>query len=416
MINNDEQYLTLSGKFVDFSTSVEEELEIPYVSKNDDHSELLVDVTFDLETLCLDEGININEITKISLVFSDTESSAKRLYFCNSNREVVQIIDKRNGQYVIDLNYLKTHNSFDNQLSFCVRTKESLNDILIFINCEIIFDYFDSFTNEPDYKNSFFEENIKDLISYKINLFNGRIDFNRDVASIYGNKFPLKLSQIYNQYKENNLFDYWKFNYLQKIYFDNNNYYWIDEKYRTHKFSMLSNSLYYDTNHTGFLLRIYSSEYVITNDKTIFYHFNLDKELVSIESKKGSESTFLNINKLSNGYSFVDGMGRTCRLVENISSQIIKLPDHQEINLSFGNNSDTFYDLKGDSFTFSYTQINNKKFLASINVRKVMNEWAWHKLGYKDFGIENCKNADMYFNSDDTGHVFSFLINLRIWY
>ena len=179
---------------------------------------------------------------------------------------------------------------------------------------------------------------------------------------------------------------------------------------------MLNNSLYYDTNHTGFLLRIYSSEYVITNDKTIFYHFNLDKELVSIESKKGSESTFLNINKLSNGYSFVDGMGRTCRLVENISSQIIKLPDHQEINLSFGNNSDTFYDLKGDSFTFSYTQINNKKFLASINVRKVMNEWAWHKLGYKDFGIENCKNADMYFNSDDTGHVFSFLINLRIWY
>ncbi|MBQ9266157.1 MAG: RHS repeat-associated core domain-containing protein [Bacilli bacterium] len=365
-INNIEDYLTFYGLIIYSSDNTEEEIEYHYVgSLNDD--ELLVEFEFDLQSLCSDYNLNLNDISNIKLVFDGSSSNIQKIYFCNEYREVIQVFDN-DGQAEFNLGYIKNNNNFDGFLYFSIRSSDASDyQTVDVISCEIILNYTNNFNNKPAYKTKFLSSTIDNLLTYNIDLYTGRIDFSRSIISLYGNKMPLELSESYNQFKDTNFFGNRKLNLEQKLYFSDGNYYWIDNKYKTHQFEQINNSLYFDTEHTGLLLRIYANEFVITNDVNKFIHFDASMNLVSIESKRGVDSLFLQISQSSNGLVFTDGMGRCASYIASDNSHILTLPDSTVLNFYSSANQDVFSNIDGSQITYKYKDIQNIKLLISAS-------------------------------------------------
>jgi len=364
VITNINDYLNLTGYFINHDTDESQVIDYTYIGWTSSSDEFLVDCELNLLQLCQDNNVDINDIANIKILFDGYNINIKKFNLCNSNGEIVESVEN-NGNQVINLGYLKSSFNFDNICNFSIR---SFNDgdyqSIEAISCEIITSRSYNYDNKPLYKTKLFERSLDNLISYKVNLNNGQIDFFRNVVSLYGNKTPLKLSQFFNPIN-NDCFDNWKFNLEQKLYFLENKYYWIDSNYKYHEFLPLENNLYYDSEHTGLLLRINNNEFVITNDTDKFYHFDQSKNLISIESKKGIDSIFLYINRSSNILSFVDGMGRTAQYSINNSSSNLVLPDSTILSFTKNQTYDIFTDLDGSQNTYYYKICGDIKLLIS---------------------------------------------------
>ena len=365
IIENLTDYIELFGIIVD-PDNVEEQVDSPYVGRLSGGYEFLVEFDFDVASLCNDYNINIEDVSNIKLTLGGYYANVRRCYFCNIDREVLQSY-KIDSQFELNLGYLKVNNLFENLLCFSFRSSDddSYGEIEV-ISCEIITNYSNSFDNKPFYKTKLFNESIDNLISFQVDITSGRIDFSREIISLYGNKMPLHLSQSFNSFNSFSNFNYWKLNLQQKIYFANNKYYWIDGDFKTHEFEQISGSLYFDTSHTGLLLRIGPDEYVITNDIDKFYHFDAEMNLVSIESKRGEDSLSLQINKSSNTISFTDGMGRVATYLEVNNGYNLVLPDSTAISFIYNETNDIFTNLDGSQITFNYLTIGNIKLINSV--------------------------------------------------
>ena len=57
------------------------------------------------------------------------------------------------------------------------------------------------------------------------------------------------------------------------------------------------------------------------------------------------------------------------------------------------------------------------KYPYELNVFKIMNERKRHNIAY-NLGIykDASRTVDVYFNADDDGHWYSFILNRRLWY
>ncbi|MBP5592933.1 MAG: bacterial Ig-like domain-containing protein, partial [Clostridia bacterium] len=192
--------------------------------------------------------------------------------------------------------------------------------------------------DEPDYKQTYIDGKTGERVGYVTNPRNGRVDFAVDVLSLGGSLAPMSLSLVYNPYYrgysfEKNFSEGWKLNVEQFIYLSGNDYIYVDENYRQHIFRKLvsDGSVYYDTEHTGLLLRIISGAKKITDDRGNELLFDSSGYLTTIKTTKGQNpiTTIITYDGNHKLTGITDGMGRTA----TVNDSLITAPNGLKTNV-----------------------------------------------------------------------------------
>ncbi len=156
--------------------------------------------------------------------------------------------------------------------------------------------------------------------TYSVDLLSGKLEATKFLAKTTGEKMQASLGMTYmptdcqstmvNGY-ETGLPKGWKYNAMQYLFQDGENYKYIDASGREHIFKPSSESgLYYDTSGTGFVLKTGTINHEITDEKTTTLIFGSNK-LCEIRKKtrKTPERTVSQI--ISN-----DSLGRLTRYLD----------------------------------------------------------------------------------------------------
>ena len=215
--------------------------------------------------------------------------------------------------------------------------------------------------NAPAYKAEYIESDIGG-IKYRVNIYNGRIDFFKNIFSAYGELLPMSLSLAYNPfYSGLNLSSGWKLNLKQIVYAQNDLYYYIDGEFRVHEFKRLAGNTYYDSEHTGLILNVSGNGYEITDQRLTTFGFNGNGNLIKITVNNGSKPSVVSISDNLN--SITDGMGRNALISDTAESVIITLPNGKRVNYSYSG----ITDISGNKYTFTYSVVNGYSLLTGIS-------------------------------------------------
>ena len=154
-------------------------------------------------------------------------------------------------------------------------------------------------TNTADHNQNYLSAQIGEGGEYSVNTYTGRQDFIKRIADLGGSLLPASMYFVYNPFCEEGIAiglpAGWKFNFHQKIVKNGNTYTYADAKGHSHTFKRLTDSLYYDSAHTGLLLKAENGIVKITDDRNSTLYFDESGCLKKIEECKGDSAASIEL-------------------------------------------------------------------------------------------------------------------------
>ena len=228
-------------------------------------------------------------------------------------------------------------------------------------------------TNLADYNQNYISSAVGNAGNYRVNTRTGRLDFEKSVANFNGSLLSEEIYFVYNPFHEGTELAAgfpvgWKLNIHQRIDQDGDNYIYVDSKGHAHIFNKLTDVLYYDTSHSGLLLRVDGADRKITDDRNYSLYFNTVGMLTKIEECKGADVSSIQITYLNGRITKIqDGMGRDTTVSYVGSSVTVTTPDGAAIKLELKNGNAYITDKNDDEYEYVYVNSGGKNLLGTIN-------------------------------------------------
>lgn len=227
-------------------------------------------------------------------------------------------------------------------------------------------------TNLADYNQNYLSESVGYSGDYRVNTHTGRVDFIKRIIKFGGSLLPAEIYFVYNPFCEteegaNGFPKGWKLNVHQKIIKAEENYKYVDALGHYHIFKKINNQLYYDSSHTGLLLKVEGSVVKITDDRNYTLYFDEGGRLKKIEERKGVKAASIDLTYQSGRIAVIkDGMGRQIVVSYGENSALITLPDHSGVKIEDKNGTTLITDKDGGVHSYTFTNKGGKDLLETV--------------------------------------------------
>ena len=223
-------------------------------------------------------------------------------------------------------------------------------------------------TNTADHNQNYLTAQIGEGGEYSVNTYTGRQDFIKRIADLGGSLLPASMYFVYNPFCEEGIAiglpAGWKFNFHQKIVKNGNAYTYADAKGHSHTFKRLTDSLYYDSAHTGLLLKAENGIVKITDDRNNTLYFDESGYLKKIEECKGAVAASIELTYLGGKITAIeDGMGRRITVNYGNNFAAVSLPDGSCVKIESKNGNTLITDKDGGIHTYTFINKGGKALL-----------------------------------------------------
>ena len=214
--------------------------------------------------------------------------------------------------------------------------------------------------------------------NYSVNAFTGKFTYVKPLFALPDERFPIETFLAFNgdcKMPENcHRFSdrYWKLNFQQYVYGDGEDYIYVDDYYRYHRFKKLKTALYYDTEGTGLLLKEQAGSLLITDDRSYELLFE-NGRLVKIIDRRGTTPAQLTVAYAEDGSleKITDGSLNTVSVKNIGNSMTLTKPDGKSVSFTFLEGQlQTVSDEGGDFVTYTYQYKQKRAYLTFISSTK----------------------------------------------